>query len=113
MNTRFTVVIGLDVGKSGHHACALDLDGEKLFDKPLPQDQATLRDLFTGLQDRGSGGRGHVGGLPSRLGLYEHAGIAPVTRRSGTFYHPPPRMSNPSSNGYKRRSGWEYSHPLL
>lgn len=89
MNTRFAVVIGLDVAKSSHHACALYLDGEKLFDKPLPQDEATLRDLFTELQDRGSGGRGHVGGLPSRLGLDEHAGIAPVTRRSGTYYQPP------------------------
>ena len=64
MNTRFAVVIGLDVAKSSHHACALYLDGEKLFDKPLPQDEATLRDLFTELQDRGSGGRGHVGGFP-------------------------------------------------
>lgn len=53
MSTRFAVVIGLDVGKSGHHVCALDLDVEKLFDKPLPQDEAKLRDLFTGLQDRG------------------------------------------------------------
>ena len=27
VSTRFAVVIGLDVGKSGHHACALYLDG--------------------------------------------------------------------------------------
>ena len=52
MNTRFAVVIGLDVGKSGHHACALYLDGEKVFDKPLPQDEATLRDLFTALGEQ-------------------------------------------------------------
>ena len=34
MNTRFTVVVGLDVGKTAHHACALDPAGNKLFDKP-------------------------------------------------------------------------------
>ncbi|MGO1561958.1 Mobile element protein [Actinomycetales bacterium JB111] len=53
MDTRFAVVIGLDVGKSGHHACALSPDGERLFDKPLPQDEAQLRELFTGLQEGG------------------------------------------------------------
>ena len=40
METRFAVVIGLDVGKTGHHACALDPGGSRLFDKPLPQDEA-------------------------------------------------------------------------
>ena len=53
MNSGYAVVIGLDVGKSGHHACALDPDGKKLFDKPLPQDEAKLRELFTGLQRLG------------------------------------------------------------
>lgn len=37
MNTRFAVVVGLDVGKTAHHACALDPEGNKLFDKPLPR----------------------------------------------------------------------------
>ena len=73
MNTRFAVVIGLDVGKGGHHACALDLDGEKLLDKPLPQDQATLRGLFAGLQDRGEvlmverGCCGSLGPIPGAI----------------------------------------------
>ena len=49
METRFAVVIGLDVGKTGHHACALDPGGSRLFDKPLPQDEAQLRELFTEL----------------------------------------------------------------
>ena len=40
MNARFAAVIGLGVGKTGHHACALDPDGNRLFDKPLPQDEA-------------------------------------------------------------------------
>src|SRR5699024_3436107 len=53
MDTRFAVVIGLDVGKTAHHACALDPDGNKLFDKPLPQDETKLRELFTQLQNHG------------------------------------------------------------
>lgn len=53
MNARFAAVIGLDVGKTGHHACALDPDGNRLFDKPLPQDEAQPRDLFTHLQEHG------------------------------------------------------------
>lgn len=36
MDTRFAVDIGLDVGKTGHHACALEPDGNRLFDKPTP-----------------------------------------------------------------------------
>lgn len=53
MDTQFAVVIGLDVGKTAHHACALDPDGNKLFDKPLPQDETKLRELFTQLQNHG------------------------------------------------------------
>ncbi|MEV0867355.1 IS110 family transposase [Brachybacterium paraconglomeratum] len=53
MDTRFAVVVGLDVGKSSHHACALDPAGNKLFDKPLPQDESELRELFTQLQNHG------------------------------------------------------------
>ena len=53
MNARSAAVIGLDVGKTGHHACALDPDGNRLFDKPLPQDEAQPRDLFTHLQEHG------------------------------------------------------------
>ena len=53
MNTGFAVVIGLDVGKTAHHACALDPEGNKLFDKPLPQDETKLRELFTQLQNHG------------------------------------------------------------
>lgn len=53
MDTGFAVVIGLDVGKTAHHACALDPNGNRLFDKPLPQDEAHLRELFTRLQMHG------------------------------------------------------------
>jgi hypothetical protein len=37
------VFIGVDVGKSGHHAVALTRDGKTLFDKALPNDDARLR----------------------------------------------------------------------
>jgi len=44
---------GLDVGKEEHHACALDASGTRLFDKPLPQDEANLREVFNRLRARG------------------------------------------------------------
>lgn len=51
--TDIAVWCGLDVGKEEHHACALDSAGGRLFDKPLPQDEARLREVFTGLQRHG------------------------------------------------------------
>ena len=53
MNSQYAVIIGLDVGKSAHHACALDAAGNRVYDKPLTQDESELRDLFTSLQQRG------------------------------------------------------------
>jgi len=55
MTIEYAVFCGLDVGKEAHHACALDRDGQRLFDAALPQDEARLRDLFTRL-----GGHGEV-----------------------------------------------------
>ena len=49
----FDIWCGLDVGKQAHHACALDAAGKKVFDKPLPQDQFKLEDLFTRLSEHG------------------------------------------------------------
>ena len=37
------VFIGVDVGKSEHHAVALDRSGKRLYDKVLPNDEARLR----------------------------------------------------------------------
>ncbi|BCW73492.1 hypothetical protein NicSoilB8_45360 (plasmid) [Arthrobacter sp. NicSoilB8] len=54
MDQGFDVYCGLDVGKSEHHATALSRAGERLFDKPLPQDEARLRELFTTLQQHGN-----------------------------------------------------------
>lgn len=45
----FALFIGLDVGKSEHHATALTHTGEKVYDKPLPNDETRLRELFTAL----------------------------------------------------------------
>jgi transposase len=53
--TPFAVFCGLDVGKSEHHACALDMGGRRLHDKALPNDEAALRALFERL-----GGHGRV-----------------------------------------------------
>ena len=33
---------GLDVGKSAHHAHALDRDGDTMYDKPVKQDEKVL-----------------------------------------------------------------------
>lgn len=51
--TDIAVWCGLDVGKEEHHACALDRAGDRVFDKPLPQDETKLREVFTGLQRHG------------------------------------------------------------
>lgn len=52
-NGHYDVFLGLDVGKEEHHACALDHNGQRLHDKPLPQDESRLRELFTRLSDHG------------------------------------------------------------
>ncbi|MCX6465499.1 MAG: IS110 family transposase [Pseudonocardiales bacterium] len=49
----FAVFCGLDVGKSAHHACALDPAGQRLHDKPLPNDEAALTDVFARLAEHG------------------------------------------------------------
>jgi transposase len=40
------VFIGLDVGKSEHHAVALDRDGKRLYDKALPNTEAGLTQVI-------------------------------------------------------------------
>ncbi len=51
--TGFAVFCGLDVGKSEHHACAVDTSGKRVHDKALPNDEAALRTVFTGLTEHG------------------------------------------------------------
>ncbi len=52
-STGYAVYCGLDVGKSEHHACALDPAGRRLHDRPLPNDQAALTEMFTRLAEHG------------------------------------------------------------
>ena len=49
----YAVFVGLDVGKGEHHATALDPDGTRVHDQPLPQDEEALRSLFTSLAEHG------------------------------------------------------------
>lgn len=51
--TEYAVFLGLDVGKEAHHACGLDPAGNRVHDKPLPQDETKLRELYTKLATRG------------------------------------------------------------
>lgn len=47
------VFVGLDVGKSDHHAVALDRGGKVLFDRALPNDEARLRSILADLSEHG------------------------------------------------------------
>jgi transposase len=49
----YAIYCGLDVGKSEHHACALDPTGKKIYDKPLPNDEAALTGVLGSLAARG------------------------------------------------------------
>lgn len=53
MSNGYAVFLGLDVGKGEHHACALDVEGKRLHDKSLPNDEAKLRALFERLAEYG------------------------------------------------------------
>lgn len=47
------VFIGVDVGKTDHHAVALNREGKKLLDKALPQDEAKLKEIIRSLAKHG------------------------------------------------------------
>ena len=47
------VFCGVDVARETHHAVALDRGGRRLADRPLPNDEAALRALFSELTGRG------------------------------------------------------------
>ncbi len=51
--TSIDVFCALDVGKSTHHGTALLADGRTTFDKPLPNGEPQLRELFTRLKRKG------------------------------------------------------------
>jgi transposase len=54
VTAEFAVWCGLDVGKQAHHGCAVDGEGQRLFDAGLPQDEVSLREVFGRLAERGS-----------------------------------------------------------
>jgi transposase len=49
----YDIVIGLDVGKSMHHACALDHQGARLLDEEITNTEGDLRALFTAMAVHG------------------------------------------------------------
>ena len=48
------IFIGVDVGKSNHHAVAIDRKGKKLLDRALPQDEAKLRAIIQAVAGKGT-----------------------------------------------------------
>lgn len=49
----YAVFCGVDVGKSDHHACALDPAGKRLYDKALPNDEGALLAVLGRLTEHG------------------------------------------------------------
>ena len=54
MTENLTIYLGLDVGKTTHHATALTSNGKKIGDKPLPQSEPKIRELLTMLSAQGT-----------------------------------------------------------
>jgi transposase len=53
MDSGYGVFLGLDVGKGEHHAVGLDPAGKRLHDKPLPNSEPKLREVFDKLAKHG------------------------------------------------------------
>jgi len=75
------VFVGVDVGKGAHHAVALDRQGKRLLDSPLPNDEAKLRALITGLKRHGQillvvDQPATIGALPVAVARAEGIGVA-------------------------------------
>ncbi|WGH90463.1 hypothetical protein QDX23_10130 [Auritidibacter ignavus] len=45
MTTEYAITLGLDVGKTTHHGCALTPNGQRVYDHELPQDETALRKI--------------------------------------------------------------------
>ena len=77
----FAVFVGVDVGKGAHHAVALDRQGKRLLDSALPNDEAKLRALITGLKKHGQillvvDQPATIGALPVAVARAEGIGVA-------------------------------------
>lgn len=75
------VFVGVDVGKGAHHAVALDRQGKRLLDSALPNDEAKLRALITGLKKHGPillvvDQPATIGALPVAVARAEGIGVA-------------------------------------
>ena len=49
----YDVVIGLDVGKHTHHACALDPAGRRLLDREVDNTETALREVYAAMAAEG------------------------------------------------------------
>lgn len=54
MTTEYAITLGLDVGKTTHHGCALTPSGDRVYDHELPQDETALRTVITDLHQHGA-----------------------------------------------------------
>ena len=50
----YEIFCGLDVGKATHHATGLDVDGNRLVDREVANDETALRRVFTELVEQGT-----------------------------------------------------------
>lgn len=75
------VLLGLDVGKEGHHAVAQDRTGKKPLDRALPNDEARLRELLGRMKAHGPvllvvDQPATIGALPVAVALDEGVTVA-------------------------------------
>jgi predicted NBD/HSP70 family sugar kinase len=42
-----SIWIGIDVGKTHHHACAVDMTGQQLWARRIDNDESAIEDLIT------------------------------------------------------------------
>ncbi|ODT11058.1 MAG: hypothetical protein ABS61_05610 [Microbacterium sp. SCN 70-18] len=75
------VYLGIDVGKSFHHAIALGRSGEVLLDQQLPNDEAEIREVIAALREHGSvllvvDQPSDVGAFPVAVARSEEVGVA-------------------------------------
>jgi len=53
ITTDIDIFLGVDVGKTNHRACAVTKDGTKIWNKPLPNDEAKLTAVYQNLLAQG------------------------------------------------------------
>jgi len=54
ITTDIEIFLGLDVGKTGHWACAVTKDGTKIWNRTLPNDEAKLTKVYQELSAKGT-----------------------------------------------------------